>query len=141
MRQKLLEGAGYEVVSLDNSKQALHIFSPYFPCIDLVVLDYAMPGMDGCVVAQEIKRYTQEVPIIIVSGYPIPEETPTCVCCIAKGESPALLLEKIGQLLAPRSAVRSVEQATTTIATLAPGRADTRSAATETGRRTTRRIA
>ena len=102
-RQMLLEIAGYDVLSAADGEQALHFFAAH--AVDLVLLDYVMPGMDGGVVAQEIKNRKPGVPVIIVSASPMPEETLTdCVdCFIRKGEGPALLLEKIKQLLAPVS--------------------------------------
>ena len=40
------------------------------PTVDLVLLDYLMPGMDGGAVAQEIKHQKPRVPVIIVSASP-----------------------------------------------------------------------
>ncbi len=98
-RQKLLENAGYEVLSAADGEQALHFFATH--AVDLVLLDYLMPGMDGGVVAQAIKQQTPLVPVIIVSASPVDEKSLTCVdAFIRKGEGPALLLEKIGHLLA-----------------------------------------
>jgi CheY-like chemotaxis protein len=48
-RQKLLENAGYEVLSAADGEQALHFFAAHD--VDLVLLDYLMPGMDGGAVA------------------------------------------------------------------------------------------
>ena len=53
-RQLILENAGYEVLSAADGEQALHLFRAH--AVDLVLLDYVMPGMDGGVVAQEIKN-------------------------------------------------------------------------------------
>ncbi len=36
---------------------------------DLVLLDYAMPGMRGSELAQEFKRQTPSVPILMVTAY------------------------------------------------------------------------
>ena len=38
--------------------------------VDLVVLDYEMPGMNGDLVAQAIRRYKPTLPIILFTGIP-----------------------------------------------------------------------
>jgi len=39
------------------------------PCVDLVVLDFAMPGMNGVEVATEIRKRWPGLPILFVTGY------------------------------------------------------------------------
>ncbi|KQP67723.1 response regulator [Methylobacterium sp. Leaf112] len=39
------------------------------PCVDLVVLDFAMPGMNGAEVATEIRKRWPSLPILFVTGY------------------------------------------------------------------------
>jgi len=104
-RQKLLQNAGYEVLSAADGEQALHFFTAHN--VDLVLLDYLLPGMDGGVIAQAMKLQKPLVPVIIVSASPVEEQNLTCVdCFIRKGQGPALLLETISQLLLPRSAAQ-----------------------------------
>lgn len=104
-RQRLLQNAGYEVLSAADGEQALHFFAAND--VDLVLLDYLLPGMDGGVIAQAMKQQKPLVPVIIVTASSVEEQSITCVdCFIRKGEGPAYLLEKIKQLLAPRSAAQ-----------------------------------
>lgn len=102
-RQMILQAAGYNVLSACDGKQALGFFAAVL--VDLVVLDYAMPGMNGGAVARFMKARRPLVPIVLVSGLSIDDKTAAGVdCCFRKGEgAPALLLERIGQLLALRS--------------------------------------
>ena len=101
-RQRLLQNAGYEVLSAADGEQALHFFALHD--VDLVLLDYLMPGMDGSVIAQAMKQHKPLVPVVIVSASPVDEDGLTCVdCCIRKGQGPAVLLETIQQLLGPVS--------------------------------------
>jgi CheY-like chemotaxis protein len=101
-REKILEREGYAVISATGGGEALKAFSRQ--AIDLVLLDYAMPGMDGGIVAREMKRRKPLVPIIMVSANHVPQEALTCAdCFVAKGQGPALLLEQIRQLLEPLS--------------------------------------
>jgi CheY-like chemotaxis protein len=100
-RQKILECAGYDVLSAADGDQALHVFSGYSGCIDLVLLDYMMPGRNGGDVAREMKGIRAQTPIILVSASEVPERILACFDCrIDKGEGPATLLAKISQMLA-----------------------------------------
>ena len=103
-RYKILQGAGYGVLSATDGEQALSMFEAY--PVDLVLLDYAMHGTAGEIVAHKIKQCKQNIPVITVSASPITEESLTSAdCVVTTGEGPVLLLKKIGQLLAPLSAV------------------------------------
>lgn len=66
VREKLLESEGYSVLSAPDGEQALAIFAANG--IDLVLLDYKMPGINGGVVAQRMKAQKPAVPIIMVSA-------------------------------------------------------------------------
>ncbi len=99
-RQKLLQAAGYDVLSAADGEQALDFFAAV--PVDLVVLDYSMPGINGEQVARKIKADRPQLPIILVSGMLTETETLACVdSFFTKGEGPAALLEKIAQLLRP----------------------------------------
>ena len=59
-----------------------------------------MPGMDGGMVAQEMKRRHPEIPIIMVSASPMAVTVKSCVDCILpKGEGPLILFKRIKQML------------------------------------------
>ena len=100
-RQRILECAGYDVWSAADGEQALHVFSRYSGCIDLVLLDYVMPGRHGGDVAREMKRIRAQVPIVLVSAIDVPQQILACFDCrVDKGEGPATLLARISELLA-----------------------------------------
>ncbi|MBA3778727.1 MAG: response regulator transcription factor [Chloroflexi bacterium] len=61
----LLGQAGHRVVAAYDGDEALHRFRTEQP--DLVLLDLAMPGLDGAAVCREIRRES-DTPIVIVSG-------------------------------------------------------------------------
>lgn len=97
-REMLLQHEGYEVLSAPDGEQALKLLEE--TSVDVVLLDYLMPGMDGGVVAREIKLRRPKVPIIMVSASPQADESRTHVDCILpKGESPRVLLNKIKQFV------------------------------------------
>jgi CheY-like chemotaxis protein len=98
-RQLILENEGYEVLSATDGEQALRMFAER--PVDLVLLDYVMPGMDGGVVAKEIRNHNPGVPIVLITASPVEEQSLNCVnCFIHKGDGPVLLLAKVKQLLA-----------------------------------------
>jgi CheY-like chemotaxis protein len=69
--------------------------------VEAVVLDYAMPGMNGDQVAAAMKRLKPEVKILLFSAYvDLPEEALKWVDKRAvKGVSPMSFLEDLQQLL------------------------------------------
>ena len=99
VRRMLLESQGYAVVTAESGPEALQLLSTHN--LDLVVLDYSMPGMDGDTVAQKMKEAKPDLPIILLSAYvDLPRETLALVeKSLTKGEPPALLLDTIAQLL------------------------------------------
>ena len=72
--------------------------------MDLVVLDYDMPGIMGDVVAKEMRRLRKDVPLLLVTAFHDLPVTCTSIfdATLVKGESPTVLLEQIGSLLAER---------------------------------------
>jgi DNA-binding response OmpR family regulator len=61
----LLGQAGHRIVAAYDGEEALRRFKSEEP--DLVLLDLAMPGVDGATVCREI-RALSDTPIVIVSG-------------------------------------------------------------------------
>jgi CheY-like chemotaxis protein len=97
-REKILECEGYEVLSAADGEMALDALDAN--AVDLVLLDYKMPRMDGGTAAREMKRRAPHVPIIMVSANRVPGEALALVdCFIPKGQGPELLLAAIHQLL------------------------------------------
>jgi len=65
----LLERLGYEVVAMNDSKEALKAFSSEPGVYDLVITDQTMPGITGLQLAGEIRRIRPEIPIILCTGH------------------------------------------------------------------------
>ena len=66
--RKALERRGYRVITAENGREAVEVFQAN-PGIDLVVLDLAMPIMDGEEAYRKIKEIRPEAPVLISSGY------------------------------------------------------------------------
>ncbi len=99
VRKMLLESKGYKVVTATSGREALEVFAQY--PISAVVLDYAMPEMNGDQVAIALKHLNPSVKILLFSAYMnFPEEVLRWVDgCAVKGEHPATLFNALQELL------------------------------------------
>lgn len=101
-RQLILEKAGYQTISASDGKQALQCVETHN--IDLVLLDYLMPEVNGGVVILHLKTTKPSIPVIIVSASPLPEHVRLLAdAVVEKGNGPAYLLNKIREFLPPGS--------------------------------------
>jgi CheY-like chemotaxis protein len=98
-RKMLLEEAGCKVLVATTGAGALQLFASH--PVDLVLLDYHMPGMNGDVVAEHMKAVQSDVPIALLSGDDgLPESALKWVdAFVSKSESPANLLQIVEHLL------------------------------------------
>lgn len=99
VRKIMLESRGYNVLTASSGADGLKIFDENN--VDLVVLDYFMPGLNGGDVASEMRRRRPGVPIVFLSAYfslP-PEALELADAFITKGDPPDILIDKIQHLL------------------------------------------
>jgi CheY-like chemotaxis protein len=103
VRKLLLEAEGYFVLTAENGVDAMALFAEQ--SVDLVVLDFAMPGMEGGMVAEKMKVLKPSVPILMLSAYvDLPAETLGRIDrLMTKGEPPRHFLRAIAELLEGRS--------------------------------------
>ena len=66
-----MQTEGYVVLTATSGPRGLDILKRAI--IDVVVLDYAMPEMDGTAVAIEIRKVWIWLPIVVLSGHDISE--------------------------------------------------------------------
>jgi CheY-like chemotaxis protein len=101
-QKMLLEGCGYRVLTATNGEEAVQAFVSN--SIDLVLLDYHMPSMNGEAAARHMRAAKPDVPIALVSGDDClpPSALRAVDCCIPKSEPIARFLEKVTYLLSPR---------------------------------------
>jgi len=98
---------GYHVLIASNGEDALRIFSDSH--VDLAVVDYYMPGMNGDLVTMAMKHQKPEVPVIIFSGtFTLCEMVLALVDgFVSTSDEPEALLNKIAEVLGPRRSVRA----------------------------------
>src|SRR6516165_2982573 len=78
LRKLMLEKAGYRVLTADSPSQALEIFGSQL--IDLVIVDYYMPGMTGLALAR-VMLQQRKLPVMVLSAYPeLPGESRSGQC-------------------------------------------------------------
>jgi len=99
VRKIMLEGHGFKVLTATSGEQGLALLADHR--VDLVVLDYYMPGMNGGDVAAAVRRLHPGIPIIFLSAYfslP-PAALELANAFITKGDPPDVLIDKIEQLV------------------------------------------
>jgi CheY-like chemotaxis protein len=96
--KSFLESFGYTVLTAASGGQALQLASMY--PVDLVIVDYFMPEMNGQEVAMEMRRLNPQAPIIMLSAtMDVPEQALKLVdAFIAKDHLASELLPAIAQL-------------------------------------------
>lgn len=99
VRRIMLESHGFQVLTATNGRQGIALFEQNE--VDLVVLDFYMPDLNGGEVAAELRRRRPGVPIIFLSAYfSLPSDALEMAdAFITKGEPPEVLIEKIEQLV------------------------------------------
>jgi two-component system, OmpR family, copper resistance phosphate regulon response regulator CusR len=97
--QSLLWNHGYNVLISTSGSQGLELVKS-LP-IDAVILDFQMPGMDGGMVATEIKKFKPHVPVMMLTAQEsLPDEVLEQVdVFFPKGESPRELLAALHAML------------------------------------------
>jgi CheY-like chemotaxis protein len=98
LRKLMLERAGYRVLTAASPARAIELFRS--DAVDLVIVDYYLPGMNGLSLARELLRL-KKLPIVVLSAYAeLPcESIGTADVWITKGNASEELLTKLEELL------------------------------------------
>ena len=101
LRAQVMKSCGFPVVTAEGPLEALSLMAEE-PAenIDLAILDYDMPVMNGCALAEELRSICPTLKIILYSGaVDIPQWEMTSVdAFVAKDEGTARLLDQIVQI-------------------------------------------
>jgi two-component system NtrC family response regulator len=63
---QILRRDGYEIIKAEQGRPALKLLSENI--IDLAIIDYNLPDIDGIYILNEIKRIYKNIPIIIMTS-------------------------------------------------------------------------
>jgi two-component system, OmpR family, alkaline phosphatase synthesis response regulator PhoP len=69
-----LEAEGYKVEVLDTGEEAVRRLQDNGDAFDLLVLDVMLPGMDGFMVASELRRAQNFIPLLMLTARGRPED-------------------------------------------------------------------
>jgi CheY-like chemotaxis protein len=99
IRKMVLEREGFTVLTAKDGQTGLSVFDT--EQVDAVILDYAMPGMDGGKVAAILRQRRPDLPIMMLSAYvALPEDVMRVISISAtKGDGAFTLVDKLKGLL------------------------------------------
>jgi DNA-binding NtrC family response regulator len=111
----ILESAGFEVLTVEDAREAMKVYEECKRRIDLVMTDMMLPGGTGQQLGQDLRQRSPEVVVLVTSGYGNPEyetEAPESrTYFLAKPYSKRTLVEKIEKILGAAPLGRAASQA------------------------------
>ena len=69
MAKRVLEGAGYRVLTAEDGAEAIEVFREKAGSISAVIMDVIMPHVRGDEAAKEIRTIRESINILLLSGY------------------------------------------------------------------------
>jgi len=69
LAQRVLTDEGYRVVTARDGFQAIDLYRRLRDQIELIILDFTMPVMDGSDVFEELLQINPKVPVVLSSGF------------------------------------------------------------------------
>jgi PAS domain S-box-containing protein len=109
LARAVLERVGFRVATADGGEQALDIYRREARAIDLVLLDYSMPRMNGVQVLGELQQLDPDVCVVFSSGYHTGHEVEEMLAAgarafVPKPYRPQDIVQAIRQVLAQKLA-------------------------------------
>jgi CheY-like chemotaxis protein len=98
----MLERLGYRVLLAEDGRQAVALLEQHGPSVALVLLDMAMPHLNGEEAFREMRRLRPDIRVVLTSGYSASDATARFV-----GKGLAGFLQKPFRLDALRSVVQA----------------------------------
>lgn len=101
-REGVLRSNGYAVISASSGREGLAVVSDG-RSVDLVILDYELPDINGDLVAERLKANHPLLPIVLISGF---DQLPASLlekvtAFLPKGRAPEVLLATVKNILSP----------------------------------------
>ena len=99
----LLEALGHAVIQANSGASALEVLRSGKP-VDLMITDYAMPGMTGLQLAEVARQLRPDLPILLATGYAdVPAGSGLDLPRLSKPYHQKQLAEHIGMLVRSRA--------------------------------------
>ena len=98
-QRAILHSKGYDVVVATGGRDGLAAFGNHH--VDLVIVDYRMPDLNGGAVARRMREKNPNLPIVMFTGVDdiSPEDLIAVNSLVKKGESPTALSDEVQRLL------------------------------------------
>jgi CheY-like chemotaxis protein len=98
-RKLLLEECGYQVLVAKSAKEGLELFAQH--AIDIALVDYEMPFMNGGLVAARMKGTKPRVPVIVFAahGRLAKDKLSSADAFVTEGEPWSIVLAKVDELV------------------------------------------
>jgi len=72
---EFLDQLGFGVLVAKGGEEALHIYQQHKDIIDIVLLDYLMPDLDGVATFEALRKMKPDCKVVLSSGYSEEEAT------------------------------------------------------------------
>lgn len=95
----MLEDLGYTAMQAEVGQEALELLRDGVQ-VDLVITDYAMPGMTGIQLAEELHRTRPRRPVLLMTGYAVLPGTAAEIERLAKPINQDALAKAVGNCIA-----------------------------------------
>ncbi len=105
--ENILTEEDYRVITVRDAFEAISIYARLWAAIDLVVLDFSMPGMNGDLIFDELQAINPKVAAVLTGGYTDPAKINAMLGQGLKGFLPKpsereKFVRQVGQVLAHR---------------------------------------
>ncbi|HEX9047761.1 MAG TPA: response regulator, partial [Verrucomicrobiae bacterium] len=105
MADAILSDFGYKVLTASSGQKALDLLAQPNTKVDLIITDLVMPGLAGRELIERIRQQNNNVPVIAMSGFVLPEDKHAQAGYLQKPFTSTELLQKVKAALAPGTGV------------------------------------
>jgi CheY-like chemotaxis protein len=109
LAQRLLELAGYRVITAADGEEGLCFFEQHRSSIVLLLTDVVMPKVNGIELADRVRAMDSRLPVLLMSGNAARDYRD--LECLAKPFRPAELMEAVSRTLYATTQVKSTASA------------------------------
>lgn len=107
VRERVLRSAGYEVFTAADASEGLGVITSGTP-VDVVLLDYMLPGTKGDQLAEQLKTRFPRLPVIAVSAVRLPPGMMQLIdAYVQKGQDVEVLLTEVARVISSSSEMRA----------------------------------